>query len=502
MPACPPPLPPLRPPVRHGFVVLALLLRVSTGSLAVEPPAVPSASVWPPPPPPASSAVPASSLPGSSVVQASSLHSDTAFAPPVPAWVADSDLLPEAPWPSPGLASPNLLFASTNLVQSGDPDAQARAQAATIAALNRQLDTGRRLRLAKLYQEATPHFVAVLSRHAPEELHRTALLELALIAQEEQQWTRALQILSQYLTRWPQDPSAPEILLRQGLLYRQLGLHELALTKFYATMTTALVLRNNHFDYYRKLVLQSQAEVAETLALQNRHAEAAEAFARLLKEESPALNRPRVHYRYVLALEAQGRHAEAAAQAQDFLVHHPNAPEQAELRFLLATTLKKLGRNDDALRQVLLLLQSQQTLAHTDPATLAYWQQRAGNEIANRLYQEGDFLHALDLYLNLLPLSPTPAWQLPVLYQIGLVYERLEQPARAISSYDDLLARQPQPDPNAPPSLVALVDMARWRRDFLTWRSQTQIAHHELRAGANLLSPPPPPVTPPTASHP
>ncbi|MCZ7637230.1 MAG: hypothetical protein M5U12_15100 [Verrucomicrobia bacterium] len=164
--------------------------------------------------------------------------------------------------------------------------------------------------------------------------------------------------------------------------------------------------------------------------------------------------------------------------------------------------MKKLGRNDDALRQVLLLLQSQQTLAHTDPATLAYWQQRAGNEIANRLYQEGDFLHALDLYLNLLPLSPTPAWQLPVLYQIGLVYERLEQPARAISSYDDLLARQPQPDPNAPPSLVALVDMARWRRDFLTWRSQTQIAHHELRAGANLLSPPPPPVTPPTASHP
>jgi tetratricopeptide (TPR) repeat protein len=452
--------------------------------------------------PPPGAVLPPPSPAANPVVQASSLLPGSALHSPDLARTSHLDLLPEAPAGHPALSSSNLLFASTNLVHSGAPETQARQQAEFLATLNRQLDTGRHLRLARLHHEATAHFVAVLSRQAPDELHRTALLELALIAQEEKQWTRALQILSQYLVRWPQDPSAPEILLRQGLLYRQLGLHELALTKFYATMTTALVLKNNHFDYYRKLVLQSQAEVAETLALQNRHAEAAEAFARLLKEESPALNRPRVQYRYVLTLEAQERYAEAAAQAQDFLTHYPDAPEQAELRFLLASALKKLGRNDDALRHVLLLLQSQQALAHTDPATLAYWQQRAGNDIANRLYQEGDFVNALDLYLNLLPLSPTPAWQLPVLYQIGLVYERLEQPSRAIASYEGLLTRQPDLGTNAPPSLVALADMARWRRDFLTWRADTQLAHRELRAGASPPPPPPPPVTPATAANP
>lgn len=390
------------------------------------------------------------------------------------------------------LTEGNMMFASTNLVRSEEDQVKAKLRAQEVSDYKKKLETARSQRAAGLYEEATPNYASVLNSEAPDDLKKASLLELALIAQDQKNLTRALQTLSQYLTRWPHDANVPEVLLRQGLLYRQLGIHNMAMVKFYATMTTALTLTGENFDFYRRLVLQAQAEIAETLALQNKHKEASEAFAKLLKEESPALNRAQVKYRYLNSLVAQDRHAEAIGQAQDFLAQFPTASEQAEVRFVLASSLKKLGRNKEALQEVLKLLRSQQSLAKEHPETLAYWQQRTGNEIANQLYQEGDFIRALDIYQSLLPLNPTPTWQCPLLYQIGLAYERLEQPTKASDSYGAILAMEKDIGTNAPASLKSMLDMARWRQNFLQWQVRTEIAHREFKP---FVAP-----TPPTAS--
>ena len=60
------------------------------------------------------------------------------------------------------------------------------------------------------------------------------------------------------------------------------------------------------------------------------------------------------------------------------------------------------------MKQVLLLLQSQEDNIHKNPETWTYWQQRAGNEIANQLYKEGDYVDALQIYLNLLRTGQVP----------------------------------------------------------------------------------------------
>ncbi len=375
----------------------------------------------------------------------------------------------------------HMLFASSNLLSSDVDGRRARAKAKADAEFERLLEAGRRLRIAGLYDEAVPNLAAILTGKAPEEFQRPALLEMALVAQDQHNLSRALQVYSQYLSRWPQDPSAPEILLRQGLMYRELGLHQMATTKFYATMTAALVVKDELFEYYRRLVLQAQAEIAETLAMQNMHAEASAAFARLLKEESPNLNRARVHYRYIQTLAAQGRQLEVIGQARQFLVRHGGAEEEAEVRFLLATGLKKLNKNSESVREILDLLQMQQTQAEEHPEVLAYWQQRTGNEIANQLYQEGDFVHALDVYESLLLLSALPEWQCPVRYQIGLAYERLEQPAKAAEAYGTIVAREAELGTNAPPGLKATVDMARWRRDFLRWQERAENRRRDVQ---------------------
>jgi tetratricopeptide (TPR) repeat protein len=122
------------------------------------------------------------------------------------------------------------------------------------------------------------------------------------------------------------------------------------------------------------------------------------------------------------------------------------------------------------LAQVLILLESQRAQAQAQPERWIYWQKRAGNEIGNQLYREGDYLGTLQIYERLAELDNTAAWQLPVWYQIGLVFERLQQPAKAMEIYSRLLARRPEVSgAHSTPSLNTLLEMTQWRRDNLTW---------------------------------
>lgn len=362
-------------------------------------------------------------------------------------------------------------LATTNIIEHTPTTPGSSKQ----ADLDAMLDWARRMKREKNFEAAESSFVMLLKAHAPEEMHRTAMLEMALLAQETQQFGRAQQIYAQYLDRYADDPSAAEVCLRQGLLYRQMGAPTLALAKFYSVMTTSLRLKLDRLDYYQRLVLQAQTEIADTYYLQGKFGEAAEFLGRLLKLENPQLNKSQIIYKLIRSLSCLNRHTEVVAQSEFFISKYPETPEIAEVRFLLADSLKKLGRAREATQQVLVLLESQQTTATNRPGNWIYWQQRTGNEIANQLYKEGDYLNALDIYKNLALLSDSAAWQVPVWYQMGLVYERLMQPTKAAELYDKILARQKELDSNnRTPSLEAVLDMARWRKEQLRWQLKTE----------------------------
>ncbi len=370
---------------------------------------------------------------------------------------------------------------SSNLVSAVRPtNSQDR-----IRGFQLQLDQARQQRRDSQPALANHLLISLLETNTPAELKRAALLELALVAQGENQLLKAQQIFAQFVRLYPLDPRVPEVLLRQGLLYRQLGVSTLALAKFYAVMTSALALKLDRIGYYQRLVLQAQTEIADTHYLEGQHAEAADFFQRLLKLDSPELNRVQIQFKLIRSFAALGRPAEVVAQAQDLIERYANAVEQAEVRFQLATALKQLGRNREAMRQVLVLLESQQSTARQNPENWVYWQQRTGNEIANQLYREGDYLSALEIYMNLSELNKTPAWQLPVWYQIGLVFERLEQPQKASEMYGRVIGREKElAEQNAAPSLLAMVEMAQWRKDYLSWHTTAERASLEIHRPA------------------
>lgn len=119
-------------------------------------------------------------------------------------------------------------------------------------------------------------------------------------------------------------------------------------------------------------------------------------------------------------------------------------------------------------------MKSQQASVADNPTNWVYWQLRAGNEIGNRLYLEGDYFSALEIYSTLAALNPTPEWQLPAWYQVGLVYERLQQPTKAAETYSRILARAKELAPGTGPGIRTVVDMARWRSSFLGWQTQAE----------------------------
>jgi tetratricopeptide (TPR) repeat protein len=404
---------------------------------------------------------------------------------------AKSNMLEGAAAGAAMVVAPDLgTITSSNIIQ---PSSTNNAEEEAERYFQLQMDLAIRQRHDKSPALAAQTLINILQTNAGPEFKRKALFELALAEQDNNDFVKAQQVFSQYLQRYPEDPSAPEVLLRQGLLFRQMGVNTLAISKFYAVMSTALRLRLENIEYYKNLVLQAQTEIADTYYIQGQFHESVDFYTRLLKEDSPSLNKQQIEFKLIRSLSYltnQEATLDTISRSQKFLARFPDYSDVPEVRFILASAFKAVGRNSDALKQVLLLLQSQQENAKSNPELWVYWQRRAGNEIANQLYKEADYLDALQIYQNLAALDTAPAWQAPALYQVGLVYEQLQQWQRASDTYSQIIARRVElTGTNAPPSLSSLCEMAQWRKDYIAWLQKARGAELEFQH-SNLYKPP------------
>jgi tetratricopeptide (TPR) repeat protein len=349
------------------------------------------------------------------------------------------------------------------------------------------LEAARKLRESKEYARAETQLIQILEGRFPEEIKRPALLELGLLMHEQHSYAKAQELYSEYVRRYDKDPHAPEVLLRQAYLYREMGLPELALSKYFAVMSTCLNLKLDEMEYYQKLVLRSQAEIAETYYLQGKFEEASDYYMRLLRLETADLDHADVLYKLVRCYTALNKHNEAAAKARLYLSKYPDRVDAPETRFLLASALKKLGLVKEALQEMDALLSKQHDRSKTDPQQWLYWQQRAGNDIANQLYREGDFISALQVYHALAGLNNSAEWQVPVWYQIGLVYENLKQSQKATEYYDKIVSREKEAKESTPSAaLKEIAEMAAWRKHALAWEAKARAANLQLQPPEHL----------------
>ncbi len=305
---------------------------------------------------------------------------------------------------------------------------------------------------------------------------KDALLGIAHMYRKAGNFTKAAAIYEKFLKTFPDESRVPDALLDLGRTLRSMGAYKLAISRFYNVINSALKLPSEGFEHYQLLAKTAQFEIAETHFEAGNFAEAGKYFAKLRLLDLAPADRARAHFKSAYAQILAGDKENAVNTLNDYLQQWPGDENVPEARHLLATTLRQLNRNEEAMNATLVLLRSEQAHSAADPKRWIYWQRRTGNQLANEFFENGDTMFALAIYQGLAALSPDPLWRLPVNYQIALCFERLRLIDRARASHKSIVEEVAtiNTTPAITPELKELAKMSAWRLAHLDWSEQTE----------------------------
>ncbi len=302
---------------------------------------------------------------------------------------------------------------------------------------------------------------------------QAALLGLGRTFRKSGNLTKAAALYERFIKDYPTDDRLPDAYLELGRTLRAMGANKLALNRFYSVINSTLKLPQTGFEHYQSLARTAEYEIAETFYEDGDYGRASAYFSRLqLLSLSPA-DRARASFMAARSAILAEDLENGCRALHAFLENWPEDSNAPEARYLLASSLRKIGRPQEALAVVLDLLRQEQHRAHGDPKVWEYWQRRAGNLLANDFFQSGDTLSALAIYQGMASLGTEAEWQLPVLYQIGLCYERLFDFEGAVASYRKVIAIADAEKANPKGDSAELGRMAAWRINHVEWLQNT-----------------------------
>ena len=336
-------------------------------------------------------------------------------------------------------------------------------------------------------------YIEVLDSPISDALIQDALIAYAEFLRKCGKDARAVATYEKYLANYTGSPRSTAVLISLGRTLRDMGAFDLAQARFYAVLNSTLSVAPEDIQRYRDLAQLAKFEIAETYYQQGDYAAASKFFGRIKLLELPAEDRARASFREAYSFFLDGKLELATATLRNFLQSYPENASAQEARYLLCLALRRLGRTQDALVETLTLLRSAQASASVDRERWSYWQRRTGNQLANDFYEQGDFNSALTIYQTLAELRSDPLWRWPALYQIGLCYERLRQPERATTVYNDILAEALAANKLGTPLDPAAQEvrtMAEWRVGQIDWTNNVDASVRTFTAHQTSASAP------------
>jgi len=302
------------------------------------------------------------------------------------------------------------------------------------------------------------------------QIHNT-LVGFARTLRRKGDLTKAVAVYERAIKEYPSEADTPELYLELGRAQRALGAYKTAITRFYSVINTTIKLPQDGAIKYRQLAKTAQFEIAETYFMSGDYKEASRFYSRLRLLDLTPADRARAHFKASYSLMLAGELQNALTQLRSFIELNPDDENVPEARYLVAMTLKKLNRQQEAMFEVITLLKMERSRTAQDPKRWAYWQRKTGNQLANDFYEAGDTTSALAIYLTLLDLSNEPAWRAPLLYQVALCQERQGRKDKATENYKAIIeiAAAQKPDDLRKADFANLAEMAKWRLGQLDW---------------------------------
>jgi len=321
------------------------------------------------------------------------------------------------------------------------------------------------------YDMAEKYFAAALGVPIESPEKENVLFEMAALYKEEGMLPKASAVLERLTEEFGESRRLPGVYMELGHLYRAMGGLEIAISNYYMVLNSSLNISIDQVERARDLSLKAKLEIAETHSELLEYDESYRHYELLSKLDLKPIDRMRVDYRMCHLLYQLDRYQQAVSRLKQFLDHYRLSAHSPEIRYLLAKSYEKLNRKPEALKEVVQILQRQSSPDTALDGEADYWRQRTGNELANEFYEKRDYRSALTIYQSLAKYNPAPEWRWPAIHQIGLCFERLGLPDKAILAYEEIL------DPEGleiaedalSQSLQSLRQMAKWRLEHLKW---------------------------------
>jgi len=324
-------------------------------------------------------------------------------------------------------------------------------------------------------QAAESHYLELLNMNLPDEQRMKTLMELAQLYHKYNVRPKEAAVYERFIEVYPQDPIVPEIYMRLGFLYRDIGAFKTSLARFYSVLNASLSVNRIDMEAYKLLSLRAQIEIADTYYAMGDYEHAAKFYLRLKRLDMGPEDRIRVDFKYAYTQYLRKDYPTTISSLQAFIRAHPKDSLVAEAHFVLASAYKQINQPRAALNEVLNLLQYQED--HKDDSGMwTYWKKRTGNQLGNEFYEQGDFESALRIYQAMAPLNKDPNWLWPVLYQMGLCFERLHLITKAVDAYAIIIKSADQfasDGVTLPEPLQDILEQAKWRTQHLDWENQT-----------------------------
>ncbi len=298
---------------------------------------------------------------------------------------------------------------------------------------------------------------------------RRVLMTLADIYEKQESPSRLIGVYEKFIESFTNDKDLPTIYLKLGIMYREIGASKLALAKFYNVLNVALNVPVYEIKDYQQVSHRAQLEIAETFFEMGAYDQATRFYNRLLRLDLQDSDYERVMFKNAYTTYLNENYPEAIVSLRSFLNRYPSSELSPESRYLLSDSYSRLNDPKAAMKETLQLLESESKNASANPAVWQYWQQRTGNQLANQFYNESNFMDALIIYQAMHNLSEDPHWKWPILYQIGLCFEKLGMKPKAIEAYQSLnSATESLPeDIELDATLSSIKEMAVWRLERL-----------------------------------
>lgn len=321
------------------------------------------------------------------------------------------------------------------------------------------------------YDMAEKYFAAALGVPIESPEKENVLFEMASLYKEDGMLPKAAAVLERLTEEFGESRRLPSVYMKLGHLYRAMGGLEIAISNYYMVLNSSLNISIDQVERARDLSLKAKLEIAETHSELLEYDESYRHYELLSKLDLKPIDRMRVDYRMCHLLYQLDRYQQAVPRLKQFLDHYRLSAHSPEIRYLLAKSYEKLNRKPEALKEVVQILQRQSSPDTALDGEADYWRQRTGNELANEFYEKRDYRSALTIYQSLAKYNPAPEWRWPAIHQIGLCFERLGLPDKAILAYQEILDPEGLDisEESLSPSLQSLRQMAKWRLEHLNW---------------------------------